>query len=331
MLGFEFDLLVKVDVGYTILSSMLAVGFTFLALTTDLLWDRHLERKVRPRQKSRRSSYGRKSHTMSQTPKNDSDNPSSAPLLQEIDTDEEDLDASPVAEMESVTLAYTSDPQTMSYAQSYRSPSVSSAGRSGPSKPPNGLVPPRISPDREEVHETSAAIPTGSRARTSSDCSLYGQTTSSSTSLGLSSAMELIYRRGSEPAKNAFIATANLLYVGCTPRNLGKGFIWSLAITSMHYSGILALEIPSGYIQFNAGLVLLSAIISWTVWSVVLHFYCPLIYANLLKHYRYSSHGANGDSPTTTNSVLCDRSCRCSSYALYRNECYAVLLYCTTI
>lgn len=268
MLAFEFDLLVGVDAGYTLLSSVLAVGFTFLALTTDLLWDRHQEQKKGPHRRSRRS--GRRSHSISQTPKHGSPN-SSAPLLQEIDTDDEDedIDASPTAEMESVTLAYTSDPQTMSYTQSsYRSPSISSAGTSGPSKTPNGLVPPRLSTNREGVHESSTANLTESRTRTSSDFSLYGQTTSSSTSLGLGSAMGLIYRRSSTPAKNAFVATANLLYVGCTPSNLGKGFIWSLAITSMHYAGILGLQIPSGYVRFNAGLVLLSAVISWTVWSV---------------------------------------------------------------
>lgn len=259
MLAFEFDLLVGVDVGYTFLSSCLAVGFTFLALTTDLLWDRHRERKAGPRRKHRRSSHSRRSPSMSHVPKRDSPS-SSAPLLQETDTDEEeeDLDASPATEMESVTLAYTSDPQTMSYAPSYRSPSVSSAGKS-----PNGLVSPRTTP--EAVNQTSVANPTDS-----SDYSPYGRTTSSSTSLGIGSAMGLIYRRGSEPAKNAFVATANLLYFGCTPRNLGKGFVWSLAITSMHYAGILGLEIPSGYVQFNAGLVILSAIISWAVWLVVL-------------------------------------------------------------
>jgi hypothetical protein len=268
MLAFEFDLLVGVDAGYTLLSSVLAVGFTFLALTTDLLWDRHQERKQPPRRGSRRA-YGRRSHSMSQTPKNDSPN-SSAPLLQEIDTDDEDegLGASSTAEMESVTLAYTSDPQTMSY----RSPSVSSAGRSGPSKTPNGLVPPRLTPGDEEAHENSVANPTESRTRTSSEFSLYGQTTSSSTSLGLGSAMGLIYRRSSKPAKNAFVATANMLYIGCTPRILGKGFIWSLAVTSMHYAGILGLQIPSGYVRFNPGLVFLSAIISWTVWLVALPF-----------------------------------------------------------
>lgn len=265
MLAFEFDLLVEVDAGWTILSSVLAVGFTFVALATDLLWDRYQERRKGPRRRSRRSSHARL-RSISQTAKHDSPD-SSAPLLQENDTDdEEDVDVSPAPGMEPVTVAYTSDPQTMAYAQStYRSPSVSSAGRSGPSKIPNGLIPPRLSLHEEEATE-NLPNPTESRTRTSSDYSLYGQTTSSSTSLGLGSAMGLIYRRSSQPAKNAFAATANLLYDGCTTRNLGKGFIWSLAVTGMHYAGILGLQIPYGYVRFNPGLVILSAIISWVVW-----------------------------------------------------------------
>lgn len=266
MLAFEFDVLVKVDVGYTILSSVLAVGFTFLALTTDLLWDRHQEQKrTRPQRRSRKSSYNNRGRSSSQTLK--SGGSSSAPLLQEpsSDDDDADLDASPAAETESATLAYSSDPQQRSYAPGYRSPSVLSDGRPGLA---NGLVQPRIAPPNEEAHGTGAVTTAESRTRTSSEYSTYGPTTSSSTSLGLGSAMDFIYRRGSGPAKNAFLATASLLYNGFTPRNIGKGFIWSLAITSMHYSGILSLKIPSGYIRFQPGLVLLSAMISWTVWSV---------------------------------------------------------------
>ncbi|KAE9963155.1 hypothetical protein EG328_011633 [Venturia inaequalis] len=264
MLAFEFDLLVEVDAAWTVLSSLLAVGFTFVALATDLLWDRYQERRKGPRRRTRRSSHA-PSHSISQTAKDDSPN-SAAPLLRENDTeDEEDADTSPAAEMESVTVA-----QTMGYAQSsYRSPSVSSAGRSGPSKPPNGLIPPRM-PLNEEEAAGNTANPAESRTRTSSEYSLYGHTTNSSTSLGLGSAMGLIYRRSSQPAKNAFIATATLLYHGCTPRNLVKGFIWSLAVTGMHYAGILGLQIPYGYVRFDPVLVALSAVISWAVCTVAI-------------------------------------------------------------
>lgn len=71
--------------------------------------------------------------------------------------------------------------------------------------------------------------------------------------------------QGTSPAKNAFIATGEALYDGCTTRNIVKGFIWSLAITSMHYVGIAALRVPDGYFTLDIGFVVLSALISWIV------------------------------------------------------------------
>jgi NO-binding membrane sensor protein with MHYT domain len=59
--------------------------------------------------------------------------------------------------------------------------------------------------------------------------------------------------------------TGEILYLGCTWKNITKGFVWSLAITSMHYAGINALRIPSGYCTLNYAFVALSGIISWLV------------------------------------------------------------------
>ena len=91
--------------------------------------------------------------------------------------------------------------------------------------------------------------------------SLMGSTYSS---YGLSNIMNIAYR-GTSPAKNAFITTGEALYAGCTRRNIIKGFLWSLAITSMHYVGIAALRIPQGDITFEPPLVILSGLISWAV------------------------------------------------------------------
>ncbi|KAG9682032.1 PAS/PAC sensor hybrid histidine kinase, partial [Aureobasidium melanogenum] len=90
----------------------------------------------------------------------------------------------------------------------------------------------------------------------------------SSTSHGLSSAMGLAYRRAPATTMNAFVATAKILYYGMTPRNIIKGFLWSLAITSMHYSGIFGLKVPHGKIILNPWIVLASALISWIVCTV---------------------------------------------------------------
>lgn len=67
------------------------------------------------------------------------------------------------------------------------------------------------------------------------------------------------------PAKNLFVATAEALWKGLTMRNIIRGFLWSLAITSMHYVGIAALQVPDGHYKLQPFLVLLSALISWVV------------------------------------------------------------------
>lgn len=86
----------------------------------------------------------------------------------------------------------------------------------------------------------------------------------SPSAFGLYSIINIAYLT-TAPAKNVFIATGEVLQIGFTRKNIFKGFIWSLAITTMHYAGIIALSIPSGYCTFNYGLVALPGIISWVV------------------------------------------------------------------
>ena len=91
-----------------------------------------------------------------------------------------------------------------------------------------------------------------------------GHSSHTSQSSGLRDILNIAYRN-TAPAKNTFVATGERLYSGCTFRNIVKGFLWSLAITSMHYVGIVALKIPQGYVTFNPFLVILSTFISWVV------------------------------------------------------------------
>ena len=73
---------------------------------------------------------------------------------------------------------------------------------------------------------------------------------------------------GTSPATNVFLATGRSLYAGLTLVNCVKGFFWSLAITSMHYVGIVALRIPDGYFTLDPFLFILSALISWAVCTI---------------------------------------------------------------
>lgn len=87
---------------------------------------------------------------------------------------------------------------------------------------------------------------------------------SSATSFGLGN---MLKGRSAIPkeTRNIFAFTLSALYAGTTIRNAVNAFWWSLAITSMHYSGMMGLEIPEGFIIFNPFLVLLSATIAWVV------------------------------------------------------------------
>ena len=108
----------------------------------------------------------------------------------------------------------------------------------------------------------------GLHRRSSSDYSVSQRSdsfmSSTNSSYGLKNIMKMA-NQGASPARNAFVSTGKALYEGCTWRNILKGFLWSLAITSMHYVGIAALRIPNGYSSFEPVLVVLSGVISWAV------------------------------------------------------------------
>jgi len=91
--------------------------------------------------------------------------------------------------------------------------------------------------------------------------------TSEVSSLGLG-----LYSTNWKPGKtetgNPALMMLTALWYGLTYANITKGFFWSLAITSMHYSGVMALRVPEGKCTLEPGLVLLSAVISWVVCSV---------------------------------------------------------------
>jgi signal transduction histidine kinase/CheY-like chemotaxis protein len=94
-------------------------------------------------------------------------------------------------------------------------------------------------------------------------------------------------------ATNALVGTVYLLYHGATFGHFAKGFIWSLAITSMHYSGILALKIPQGHVTLQPFLVLLSATISWLVCTIGC-ILIPQIEVNLSQQLIFSTVSAAG-------------------------------------
>jgi NO-binding membrane sensor protein with MHYT domain len=297
MLACELDLPIGIDVPLTILSSVLAVVFTFAALASDMLLDRYnrVRQKRRPRWKKERSRRASSNRPNSST----RDRELSEPLLSSIGEDEENQ-----GRIEDLELAQPSHP-SFDYRSSLdmddntvfgtdsqaESPSPAQpALEVDPAQPYLAVPPPngKPSPGSPRNHSSPGPQPptpprpqcgSGSEAsfshmlrRTSSLRSASTQSfsfleNSSSSTLRPENLVGLhgVHRNGLSSTKNAVCVMGNALYTGCTRKNIIKGFLWSLAITSMHFVGLLALSIPEGYFALNPLLVFLAATISWAV------------------------------------------------------------------
>lgn len=302
MLACELDLPIGIDVPLTLLSAVLAVFFTFAALASDLLWDTYMRSRRTNYRALRRE---RTSCSSTKRSKLNARHPSSERFLNHIEEEEGEEEGEREEREEHEEEPNNHHPKDSQSPQISRRPSEQDKnGAFQPDTPPetppvspkpaihrdpghkllglhlNGSAEPtstklsaqspdRITPTRVESSDTAIGYteypwyqrrPSEQSISRRSD-SFMGSTHSS---FGLNNIMNLAYR-GTAPAKNAFIATGEALYAGCTRRNIIKGFLWSLAITSMHYVGIAALRIPQGDFTLEPPFVILSALISWVV------------------------------------------------------------------
>ncbi|KAH7083596.1 PAS/PAC sensor hybrid histidine kinase [Paraphoma chrysanthemicola] len=267
MLACELDLPITLNVSLTILSAILAVGFTWLALAFDLVWERYKKirrlqaaalRKDARRIQSLRSCdrvleapSARGGRKLNSIPHNELQ--SSFPRI-ETHTSRNQRTLSPFPGQASGDSNLSHDPLLASTIDAQSVP----------------LLARTESQDGDDDGAESDA--NGTRTNSLSSWTDFGNSrrssgvTSSDTSLGLGRFASVRKAAGTTfGERNPFIATALALYMGLTARNTGKGFVWSLAITGMHYSGILALDIPHGFCDLDVKFVILSAIISWIV------------------------------------------------------------------
>ena len=233
MLACELDLPISIDVGLTVLSSILAVVFTFIALGSDLLarirWDCRLRRPRKIRNARNRHKLDRPSEA--------NGGPEREPVSADLEEINSNDDGGDEEINEGVGLLHDdADRQAKMKLHDPKS---------------NGPLA-TVALEESQISSDSSA------SRRSSFAS------SANSSHGLANIVNIAQRRAM-PAKNAFKATAEALYDGFTVVNMIKGFLWSLAITGMHYVGIAALRVPQGYYTLNVYLVVLSAIISWIV------------------------------------------------------------------
>lgn len=288
MLACELDLPIGLNVPLTVLSAVLAVTFTFLALGSDLVWDRY-RRNQRRKNSPRRSDSHRNTSsdglhlelngksgdqgTLQRIPDAYEDEPGSNAGLrpESAHTPQEDADGS------------GSNGRALSPAGRGTSPKVDpllvkvlkvqANSNSEPLPTLNGALgrdpESALAYDEPEDSERNSMDASGASSEPLLSRRSSGVTESDASTFGLGNMMSLrTYKKSSLHAKNAFVVTARLLYWGCTWRNAVKGLIWSFAIDSMHYIGILALRIPGGYTVLKPGLVVLSSVICWVVCCV---------------------------------------------------------------
>ena len=314
MLACELDLPIGIDVPLTVLSATLAVIFTFAALASDLLWDRSNfgQRSKRPTRKRKRAHSASGNYLSSSMRDRESSEPFLDRFQQECDEDRErqpNLELGPP--LDSGRLPPEAEENTALNVSSW--PSKFRTGLDIDPAQPSLLPPVNNSFPKTKVSSqahisdlgtanfednVSETWTTESLPRTSSEHHTSRRSSavldSPSSSFGLSNIMSIkSYQRSSYSAKNAFLVTGKAIYIGSGWRNVIKGFFWSLAITGMHYVGILALQIPEGHIEFDLVLVMLSGFISWIVCLVG----CILMSqmeVHLLQQFLFSAVAAAG-------------------------------------
>lgn len=241
VLACELDLPIDIDVPLTILSSILAVIFTFAALAFDPLLDMYRQGKWH---KGRFRRRGRKRRIRSEDTGSALWSGSFKPGDFREHNYEDRIDAEEDAERDGLL-------QERSYGPGADHSSPPDDEQEPATPMTNGHSPRKSIPFTHIESATGTSTP-------SSASSISGV----SHTHGLTNIAHFAHESKSS-SQNPFVATGRMLYQGCSRRNLVKGFSWSLAVTGMHYSGIAALRIPEGHYTLNPILVVLSGLLSW--------------------------------------------------------------------
>ena len=270
------DLQIGLNVPLTILSSLLAVTFTFCALAGELIrkhW-RKSRRKRRTLRKgtdnlsvSRRTSEGdtlfRRGRSEETIPKRDIKEPGNATSIRDY-MSARFLQQSPSG-LDNVT-----DPIQDAASHSPLQRPLLTPYQPDQFTGMQDVTSPAFEPiyQAEEAMESEDDSTThrSSENDSSERSSSFTGSGSTLSHLAMGKFMSIRSKRPSQyPSRNPFIVTGHLLANGITIGTLMEGFVWSMALTGMHYVGIYALQIPDGYAYFNIPLVLLSVVIGFVV------------------------------------------------------------------
>jgi NO-binding membrane sensor protein with MHYT domain len=262
------DLEVGLSVPLTVLSALLAVGFTFCALGGELIrksWKRAQRKKGRTKRTTSRQ------HSASEG------------LLQRGVSDEtvsrfkqrhlEDVRKHMPSRLGMTQQSPSGCEHLVDPMSAAASPSVAERPLLTPHQPDRFpgmdiVVSPICEPQEEEeyVSDDDSTWRRSSENSSSERSSSFTGSSLTVSQTGMGRFISTRTRRQTQRThSNAFVATARTLSKGFTIRVVMEAFIWSMALTGMHYVGIFALRIPGGYIELNPAMVALSVFVDFTV------------------------------------------------------------------
>jgi NO-binding membrane sensor protein with MHYT domain len=234
MLSCKLDVPIGLDVGLTLFTGALAVGFTFISLGKDVL------RKSFQQEASR----GESARAVFQ------DDNATVPLLRsDLASDHLNLEQS-IASSELTAAVQGQAPAGRSYSDfvfmNHSTPALV-VDRAG---------------DVEQLNQVPHSVLSGSGPGEG-----HNSNTHQHWSFGSPRVDDLrgMATQGNRPHKDAFIATFEGLLAGFSLETVLMGLLWSLSLTCMHYGGLSAMQIPEGYMTLSPIPVVISAMISWTV------------------------------------------------------------------
>lgn len=265
MLSCEFDVAIDLNPPLTVLSAILAVSFTFGALSPDIF------------QKYRHQTHPKQSRH-EQRPSGPAD------IVYDLEADQHERDSSEPLLHPSSTMS-----QAQFHPAPFHGPSTNSnvdLGELGSSSAEALLAEiGDVHPMSQRSERFHADEDIGNRTMyTFSEMShSYYSESNNTHSMAIphprpsledpydkAGAAEIDSLRRSTPTSmsRVLLSTGQALINGFTLATVTKGFVWSTALTNMHFMGVKALKIPRGYVTLMPLRVVLCAFVSWSVCCV---------------------------------------------------------------
>jgi hypothetical protein len=275
MLACKLDLPIGLNVGLSLFSAVLAFSFTFIAIGSDILWQRYKPNK-KPKEPKKYASQIEESSRLEpyRMPEE-----STVPLLGSQWM--ADNQRSELVDQEAIDDMESGQPPREFPIKTLIHPSTNF-----PDHTHFGI--PVEDADRE--HEFSRSAPL--EHVSTSESPYHSSRVPSIDGPRLDDLKSMAFQ-GNSLSQNAFMATYRGLCNGMSWKAIAMGLIWSLAITCMHYGGIAAMHIPGGFLTLYPPLVVLSAAIAWIV-CIVGYIYMVNIESHLTQQILFSIVAAFG-------------------------------------